>query len=159
VEDLLTVARSDADEYRFFTHSGAEIICRLAGESREMELQVFGNRSGLLSLADVLLWFIANSWRRELLSLEELEFVKLEGSLSLCLRLTVEAAAGIHGTIRRQDRRESLEWTCSEDELQRVAILIHRLVAMPCHEYDRLMLADGSEFGMEVRMTDASAWF
>jgi hypothetical protein len=49
-------------------------------------------------------------------------------------------------------------WAISEDDLQRVALLVHRLVSNPCHEYDRLSLAAGSAAGIHFRMTDATVW-
>ena len=71
-------ATGDAAEYRFLTAPGACVQCRLVGEQGGRELQVFGNRAGLLSLANVLLWFVANAWRREFLSFRELEFMQLD---------------------------------------------------------------------------------
>ena len=77
--------------YRFFTVPGASVQLRLASSSQgRPELQVFGNRAGLLSLANVLLWFLANASRREFLSLGDLPFVHEEGSLSVCIRMTME---------------------------------------------------------------------
>ena len=65
---------------------------------------------------------------------------------------------GSHGSLRRQDKGESLEWAISEEGLQMVALWIHRLVSRPAHEYDRLLVAEGSECGVHVRMTDCAEW-
>jgi hypothetical protein len=67
-------------------------------------------------------------------------------------------AADSHGTLRRQDRGESLEWAIAEEGLQQVALWVHRLVSSPAHEYDRLLVAAGSVCGVQVRMTDAAEW-
>src|SRR5262245_304142 len=148
----------DAAEYRFLTAPGACVQCRLVEEQGRRELQVFGNRAGLLSLANILLWFVANAWRREFLSFGELEFVRLDGRLAVCLRITDEVPADSHGILHPQDRGESLEWAIAEEGLKQVALWMHHIVSKPSHEYDRLLVAEGSECGVHVRMTDAAEW-
>jgi hypothetical protein len=152
-------ASGDAGEYRFLTTRGARVQCRLVEEQSGRDLQVFGNRSGLLSLANILLWFLANSWRREFLSFGELGFVQLDGRLAVCLRIADEVPANSHGVLHIQDRGELLEWAIPEEGLQQVALWMHRLASNPAHEYDRLLVADESECGVHVRMTDAAEWF
>jgi hypothetical protein len=138
---------------------GAVVKARLAADEQgQSELQVFGNRAGLLSLANVLLWLVANAWRREFLALAELPFVQVEAPLAVCLRLTDAAATGRDGVLSRTDRGEQFEWSIPEDDLQRIALLVHRLASNPGHEYDRLLVAEGSAAGVHVRMTDAAAW-
>src|SRR5262249_52386483 len=128
---------SDDAEYRFLTMPGASLHVRLETCPPEpAELQLFGNRAGLLSLANVLLWLVTNSWRRELLSLAELPFVRVEPPLAVCLRLTAEEAMGRDGLVTRSDRGEQLEWEFTEDDLKRVALQIHDLACCPAHEYD-----------------------
>jgi hypothetical protein len=65
---------------------------------------------------------------------------------------------GRDGLLSRTDRGEQFEWAIPEDDLRRVALLVHRLVSNPGHEYDRLMVAEGSAAGVHVRMTDAVEW-
>jgi hypothetical protein len=145
--------------YRFFTVPSASVQIRVASSSQGgPELQIFGNRAGLLSLANVLLWFIANASRREFLSLGDLPFVHEAGSRSIHIRLTMEDGTGHHGSLCRKDKREQLEWTISEDDLQQVALLMHRLTSVPEHEYDRLEMSADSDAGIQVRMTDATEW-
>ena len=151
-------ASGDAAEYRFLTMSGSCVRCDLVEEQGGRDLQVFGNRAGLLSLANILLWFVANAWRREFLSFGELGFVQLDGGLSVCLRIADEVSADSHGILHRQDSGESLEWVITEEGLKQVALWMHGLVSKPSHEYDRLLVAQGSECGVHVRMTDASEW-
>ena len=122
------------------------------------ELQIFGNRAGLLCLTNVLLWFVANAFRREFLSLGDLPFVQEEGSVSVCIRLTTEDRKGDHGVLFRTDKDAQLEWVISEHDLQEVALLMHRLISVPEHEYDRLQMAADTEAGVQVRMTDAVEW-
>jgi hypothetical protein len=152
-------ASGDAAEYGFLTSPGACVQCHLVEEPSGPELQVFGNRAGLLSLANILLWFVANAWRREFLSFGELGFVQLHGRLAVCLRIADEAPADSHGILYRLDRGESLEWAIREERLKQVALWMHSLVSKPCHEYDRLLVADGSVCGVHIRMTDAREWF
>jgi hypothetical protein len=146
----------DEAEYRFLTVPGASLQIRLVPGLPE--LQVFGNRAGLLSLANVLLWLVANAWRREFLSLAKLPFADVEPPASVCLRLTAEEGAGRDGLLARCDRGEQLEWVFAEDDLRRVALLVHRLASCPAHEYDRLQLANGSVAEVQVRTTDAADW-
>lgn len=154
-KSAMDVGSGDAAEYKFLTTHGARIECRLAGLPDTQELQLLGNRAGLLSLSNVFLWFIANAWRREFFSLGELDFVCLDGPLSVCIRLADDGAVESHGILRRQDRGEMLEWVITEEGLTRVALWMHRLASNPAHEYDRLLVADGSEYGVHVRMSDA----
>jgi hypothetical protein len=149
----------DEADYCFLTTPGARVQVRLAAEAQgQSELQIFGNRAGLLSLANVLLWLVATAWRREFLSLAELPFVHPEGRVSVCLRVTAEEGTGQDGCLSRTDRGEQLEWAISEDDLRRVALLVHRLVSAPAHEYDRLLLAEASAARVHIRMTDAAEW-
>ena len=149
---------NDSSEYRFLTSPSSNLECRLVSSANGPELQIFGNRAGLLSLANILLWLLANAWRREFLSLGELEFIRLEGQLSVCIRLTDEDAIGTHGLVRRLDHDSLLEWVISEDELKAVALLIHGLVSGPCHEYDRLLTGEESVCAIHIRMTDVADW-
>jgi hypothetical protein len=149
----------DEADYRFLAVPGAAVELRLAADDRgQPELQVFGNRAGLLSLANVLLWLVANAWRREFLTFGELPFVQVEAPLAVGLRLTDAEASGRDGLLRRTDRVAQFEWAVSEDDLQRVALVVHRLASDPAHEYDRLTMAEGSAAGAHVRMTDAAEW-
>jgi hypothetical protein len=149
----------DAAEYRFLTAPGSCVECRLVSmPDKEAELQLFGNRAGLLSLANVFLWFLANAWRREFLSLQELGFVRLDARLSVCMRLTDDKPDDGHGTILHRDRGQLLEWSITEAGLQQVALWIHRIVSAPGHEYVRLDMAPGSECGVHIRQTDVLVW-
>ena len=65
----------DAEDYRFLTAPGAEVVVRLEPGTQRPVLRVLGNRAGLLSVTNVLLWLVANASRREFLSLAELPFV------------------------------------------------------------------------------------
>jgi hypothetical protein len=105
----------DEADYRFLTAPGAAVRVRLAADERgQPELQVFGNRAGLLSLANVLLWLVANARQREFLALAELPFVHVEAPLSVCLRLTDTDATGRDGLLCRTDRGEQFEWSVPE---------------------------------------------
>ncbi len=150
----------DDEAYRFLTTPGATLEVTLGTDTDgSPELQLFGNRAGLLALANILFWLHANNWRRELLSLAELCFIHVSGSISLCVRIVDEGAGtGWHGLISRVDAGQQFEWIMSVDELQRVALLIHALASRPAHEYDRLSMAAGSAAQVQLRMTDADWW-
>jgi hypothetical protein len=148
----------DEADYQFLTAPGAVVSIRLAAYRGRPEIQFFGNRAGLLSLANVLLWLIANAWRRELLSLAELPFVRVEAPLAICLRVATAEPTGRDGVLSRTDRGEQFEWTFAEEDLTRLALVIHRLASDPGHEYDRLLLAEGSAAEVQIRMTDAAEW-
>jgi hypothetical protein len=146
-------------EYRFLMAPCAAVRAQLAINTRgKPEVQLFGNRAGLLSLANVLLWLVANAWRREFLALAELPFVRAEAALSICIRMTDAEPNGTDGLLVRLDCGEQFEWVVSEDDLRRVALSVHRLASKPQHEYDYLQMAEGSAAGIHVRMTDAAEW-
>jgi hypothetical protein len=156
------IRMEDSTEIAFFTSPHAKLECRLAPTSEGLELQLFGNRAGILSLANILLWLTTSPSGREFLTLGELPFVHLEGRLSVSIRMSgrmsKEAPMEAHGAIHKLDNGESLEWEISEDGLKQVGIWIHDLAADPGHEYDRLLVEKGSEYGIHVRMTDAAMW-
>ncbi len=68
------------------------------------------------------------------------------------------AETACDGLVSRSDRGEQFEWEMTEDDLRRVALSLHRLACNPAHEYDRLLVADKSVAGVQVRMTDAAEW-
>jgi hypothetical protein len=151
---------TDANHYRFLSAPSATVQIRLSVSTRgEPEVQIFGNRAGLLSLANVLLWLVANAWRREFLSLADLPFVHVEAPLAVCIRLTCTEPTGRDGSVSLLDHGAQYEWEVSEDDLKRIAVGIHRLVCDPEHEYDYLYMADGSVAQIHIRMTDAGQWF
>jgi len=88
----------------------------------------------------------------------ELPFMQVEVPLSVCLRLTDAEGTGRAGMVRQMDREGQFEWSISEDDLERVALLLHRLASNPGHEYDRLSVEDGSAVGIQFRMTDVAQW-
>jgi hypothetical protein len=150
---------SDEAEYRFLMAPSAAVRVQLATDAKGWpELQLFGNRAGLLSLANVLLWLVANAWRREFLALADLPFVRVEIPLAVCVRLTDGEPTDRDGLLSRLDRGEQFEWEVCEDNLRRVALGVHRMASMPEHEYDYLHLADGSAAEIHIRMTDAAEW-
>jgi hypothetical protein len=150
---------SDEAHIRFMTIPGAHLAIHLgSGAEGQPELLLLGNRAGLLSFANILLWLQAVVWRRELLSLGELPFVESEGRIALHIRVGAEGATGGYGVVVKLDRGDEFEWVISEDDLQRVGLSIHRLAAAPDHEYERLAVAAASVAGIHVRMTDAREW-
>jgi len=141
------------------TLPGAHLLICLGFDPRgQSEVLFLGNRSGLLSLANVILWLWAESWRRELLSLSELPFVKTQDKIAIHIRVGTKKATGGHGFLRELDRGDTFEWVIPEDDLQAVGLSIHRLAAKPEHEYERLNLDTTSAAGIHVRMTDAREW-
>ena len=69
-------SNADNEELMFLASPGAELsISLFESDGAPSEIRVFGNRAGMLSLANILLWLHANSYRREFLSLTSLPFV------------------------------------------------------------------------------------
>lgn len=122
------------------------------------ELQLLGNRAGLLSLANILLWLWANGSSREFLTLGELPFVHLEGPLAVHLRVVWADGTGRWGCINIEDRAEQLEWSISEDDLRGLALCVHSLSCRPDLEYASDLTAETSEVEVLILMTDAAHW-
>ncbi len=150
---------SDAAHVRFMTAPGAYLSCSLEGDAKgRPEVLLRGNRSGILSLANVLLWLRAVASRRELLSLAELPFVEFKGNIALHIRVGAESATGGHGVVQKLDRGNEFEWTIQEDDLQAVGLSVHWLAANPAHEYTRLEVESESAADIHIRMADVSEW-
>jgi hypothetical protein len=157
--DTVPAITSDAAHIGFMTAPGAHLVLRLETDAKgQPELLLSGNRSGLLSLANVLLWLHAMAWRRELLSLGELPFVEPQGSVALHIRVGANGATAGHGVVQKLDRGDEFEWTIQEDDLQSVGLAVHRLAANPDDEYTRLEVASGSAAGIHIRMADVREW-
>ena len=124
----------------------------------QAEILLLGNRAGLLSLANVILWLRAVSWRREMLSLAELPFLEAKGTTRLLIRVGAEDATGSHGSIGSSAAGPEFEWLIPEDDLEAVGLSIHRLAASPDAEYQRLRVESKSDVGIQIRMTDTEAW-
>jgi hypothetical protein len=154
----MTSRSTDAADFRFLTASGASLDVELNHGGKQPVLLIRGNRAALLSLANILLWLVGNSWCREFLALAELPFLRLTPTLSVTIRLTLGKATGREGMLVFLDRNEQLEWAIGEVDLQRVALILHGLVSAPYREYYTPVLAEGSEAGVEFRMTDAVEW-
>src|SRR5262245_24963052 len=117
VRNLMSIPppKSHEADYLFLTAAGADLTVRLnADAAARPELQMFGNRAGLLSLANILLWLVAKAWRREFLSLAELPFCRIEGGISVCLRMTDDDETGYDGFLSRTDCGEQFEWAIPE---------------------------------------------
>jgi len=150
---------SDAAHIRFLTAPGAHLVLRLEPDANgQPEMLLRGNRAGILSLANVLLWLHAMVWRREVLSLGELPFVEPQGKVALHIRVGANGASGGHGVVQKLDHGDEFEWTIQEDDLQAVGLLVHRLAANPDHEYTRLDVESGGAVGIHVRMADVREW-
>ncbi len=155
----MTQTTTDEAHIRFMTAPGASLVVRIDTDaSGRPEVLLHGNRAGLLSLANVLLWLHAVAWRRELLSLAELPFVLFEGHVALHIRVATQRVATQHGVVQRLDRGAEFEWLVHEDDLPAVGLLVHRLAANPDVEYARLELAPESAVGIHIRMADVREW-
>jgi hypothetical protein len=154
------VARpSDEADYQLLMAPGAFLDVRLMpAETGRPEVQLFGNRKGILSLANVFLWLAANTWRRELLSLAELPFVRLADSVSVYIRVEGCGQTNTHGRLVRTDNGQQLEWMIDEDDLKRLGLLVHHLASVPEHEYVCLQMESDSDAEVHIRMTDAAEW-
>src|SRR2546427_12846065 len=99
---------SDDAHVRFLTVPGARLVLDQGRASDgQTEILLLGNRAGLLSLANVVLWLAAVSWRREMLSLAELPFVGGRGAMRLLIRIEAADATGAHGRSERRSLASS----------------------------------------------------
>lgn len=133
--------RGDEDELesKLLRAPGAKLTITLDGLRRGLALiRGLGNRPGMLSLANVLLWLHANAYRREFLSVSALSSVSPVGSLALSIRVTAENESRQYGRVRRLDNSSQFEWELSEDDLLRLGLAVHRLACKPEHGYDEV---------------------
>jgi hypothetical protein len=150
--------RTDTDEYQFLSGPDATVTVQLdARRASQPCLLIHGNRAGLLALANVLLWLVANGWRREFLSLAELPFVHMDGAIRLVVCMTDDDATGRDGVVIPIDGQEQYEWSVAEPDLERLAVDIHGIVANPAREYLAARV-DPAGTGIEIRMLDVHDW-
>jgi hypothetical protein len=149
--------RDDLSEYRFFARDDATLDARLDAPDGRPVLAISGNRAGLLCLSNVLLWFIGNGWGREFLCFGSLPFVRLSDVKDVVLRLSPDDSDVDDGLLRLGGG-DRVEWEISEAGLRRVALVVHHIVSMPEHEYDRLRVRPGSDLDVEVRLSDVREW-
>jgi hypothetical protein len=129
--------RGDEPEIELLVLPGAELVVSLGGSERGLPiLHIIGNRQGMLSLANVLLWLLANGFRREFLSVSALPFVRWVGPIALSIRVTDEQDTGDYGLLHRLDRGSQYEWELPEDDLRRLGLAVHHLGCVPEHGYD-----------------------
>jgi hypothetical protein len=144
---------SEAAEFQLLTypgHTSRESTLHEPGQYREIRL--FGNRQGILSLANILLWLLARGFERELLSVTRLPFVRVTGAVSLTVRLTDQDGTPQQtGKVRALDKGSQFEWVLPEDDLRRVALALHSLACFYEHEYD---LFGVGNVRVHARLTD-----
>lgn len=148
--------RDDRDEYWFLARDDAAVSVRLDGSTGDRMLLISGNRAGLLALANVLLWLVANAYRHELLSLAELPFVRIAGAKHLSIRLSADEGDGRDGLLSEDS--DQIEWKIAEEDLKRVALIAHQIACVPEHEYSRLRVREGSCAEVEFRLSDVRQW-
>jgi hypothetical protein len=130
---------SDAAEYRLLTQPGAVLSISLGPPFEgHPVIHLIGNRQGMLSLANVLLWLHANSSRREFLSVTALPFVQRQQMIALSIRVLMEDGTSDYGWIQLLDKGQQFEWSLPEDDLKALGLSVHRLACVPEHGYDRL---------------------
>lgn len=150
---------NDNSVYLLLTLLGADIQVQLVSSPQSQpKLMIVGNRAGLFSIANVFLWFVANASRREFFALGDMPFVSQQGSLTVVIRMTAEDSTGTNGTISRNGKSEQFEWSISNDDLLKLALLIHHLASVPEHEFDDLHMSPDSEASVHIRMIDAKNW-
>ena len=100
------------EEYQFLVFPESALSISI-GENYEglPQIEVRGNRRGMISLAGTLLWLHANSWR-EFLSLTGLSFVEKLVELALSIRVTDdhESRNNDCGILQRVDKDVQFEW-------------------------------------------------
>ena len=147
------------EDFAFLILPDADLLILLVKQQNAPhEVRLFGNRSGMASLANVLLWLHANS-SREFLSITALPFVRNPEAINLVVCVTDEdASPELAGRIRRLDRLSQFEWIVGEADLRGAALTAHHLASLPGHEYDLLPYDDGlvRDARLHLRLTDGS---
>jgi hypothetical protein len=67
---------ADETEYALLVLPEALVTVSRRASECALGLRLFGNRVGMASLSNILLWLKANAYRREFLSLTELSFIR-----------------------------------------------------------------------------------
>ena len=142
-------------ELEFFSQPDAELTISLHGEAGRLpQIRLWGNRRGILSLANLVLWLWVGADSDEL-SLAELPFVSSTDGSSLIL-VVDDAIESANRVWRRQ--AGVYDWHLSDDMVRRVGLTIHNLAARPAHEYDAFVAGEELMFNttaeVEIRMTD-----
>ncbi len=147
----------DSSHLRFLTPQEASLLAQISTDSSGApELQLFGNRAGLLSLANCAFWLYFNAERRAVLSLAELPCLD-PASRKVTILASDADDSGSYGILRIAPDA-SVEWVIPEDSLFRFAWLVHSLVCRPGHEYDRFEVEPASSLLLQVRMIDVQHW-
>jgi hypothetical protein len=150
---------TDAAEYVLLALPEAAVVAALStGDAPAWRIRLLGNRQGIASLASVLLWLHANTYRREFLSLTALPFVEPENGLAITVRVS-EGEGSDFGRVRRLDGAFEFEWELAEDDLQALALRLHHLACVPEQEYDLIEVGSTGEARVEIRLSDARATF
>lgn len=154
----MNTMRADSDHFQFLTHPEANVMASVTecvDEGRELYLR--GTRGGVLSLSNILLWLLANNWRREILNLSDLSFFTAD-KFEILIRNTDSEESANYGTLRYDPSAHSIEWCIGDVALERAGLTLHRLACKPEHEYDYFEMSQASDLNLRVRMVDASAW-
>ena len=126
----------DPGDLGFFALPGAVLTLRRdVGADRRLELQLLGNRAGVASLANALLWLHANRAAVTELSLTQLPYLQTLDGSTLLLHVVEEADAG-YGRCVYGGHGYEFEWSLSEAQLLSVALGVHRTAALEGHEYE-----------------------
>jgi hypothetical protein len=84
-------------------------------------IEIIGNRQGLVSLGNILLWKCFS--QEESLSITALEFIKVKSTLSLTV---VESMRGddSSGRLIRVDKDQQFEWLIDDEHLEKQAVYV-----------------------------------
>jgi hypothetical protein len=93
-------------------------------------VEILGNRSGVLSLGNLLLWASSDPSWHESLSITELSFARVESALRLRVIQEMENKAD-PGYVRRTDANVQFEWVLNEDSLRLAALGIINVAFTP----------------------------
>lgn len=119
------------------------------------QVHVLGNREGMLSLANVLLWLNARGFEREFMPITALPFVHREGTLALSVRLKGECCGNRpldFGKLHLLDKASQYEWRLGDVELVRLAVAIHRLACFPEHGYDVFPIEEPGDAWVRIEL-------
>ena len=114
-------------------------------------IQISGNRSGLLSLANLLAWASSDPAEHECVSITALPFIRVESKLSLAVLQSL--GEGNVSVVRRTDLGAQFEWHVYHDELEQVALGLMNVAFTPDRhhpEYYKPELVPESEVALVI---------
>jgi len=129
---------------------GAEVTAELTTPNwaKRPVIEILGNRQGLLSLGNLLMWVCGAAADLETFSITGLSFVHARSSLSLIVVQSLDDQERA-GRVVRVDKDQQFEWRVHQETLERMAI---GLMCVAFYPYD-----EGGDHTHACRHADSDA--